>query len=687
MAQKPSLGPSPIHGVSLKTSIEAPASRGATPSQKRLKSGYWRYLLVYPEAPGSAQLEALQARSILPLQWMPERGVIASVPDGAALTGLSLESFQRLSAAQKLSPALSLSDNSESTVLVEFHADVPRTDMLAVLGAEQAAVIDRPDLVSWQVMARASGARLAALADWDEVEYLFPASAELESGAPVEACHGALTASGRIGQLTAKVGEGWDGAGRGSVELGYFFETYTGRLSPDQTRAEVLRALAEWSRVVQVTFSSASSALAARTIAVRFITGDHGDGYPFDGRGRTLAHTFFPAPPNPEPIAGDLHLDDDEPWQVNTGIDLYSVVLHEVGHALGLGHSDNPSAVMYPYYRRVGSLHTEDVATIRELYAANDSATGGTPQQPPTNPAPPPATGPLLVSITTPAAVNSSTAAARIALSGTTTGGSGAILVTWSNHRGGSGTAAGSRPWSVSAVPLEPGENIVTVTAFDAAQGRNSQQIRVVRETQQPPPPPAPAPPQALVIRILAPAATAQYATTESAVVLSGSAGPDGAVQLIRWMSTRGDGGSVRGGITWTTSPIALDAGLNRITVSALDAQSNSATTQIDVTFTPPSAPRPEIDRTAPVLEILSPATTAFATSAATITISGTATDNTAVREVLWSSSSGRNGIAAGTASWRIPDLPLLVGINTVVIRAFDGAGNQSWRSLTVTRR
>ncbi len=42
----------------------------------------------------------------------------------------------------------------------------------------------------------------------------------------------------------------------------------------------------------------------------------HGDAYPFDGPGAVLAHTFYPAAPNPEPMAGDMHLDDDEGWRV-----------------------------------------------------------------------------------------------------------------------------------------------------------------------------------------------------------------------------------------------------------------------------------------------------------------------------------------------------------------------------------
>ena len=86
----------------------------------------------------------------------------------------------------------------------------------------------------------------------------------------------------------------------------------------------------------------------------------------FDGTGSILAHAYYPED-------GRVHLDDDELFtdQTSVGTNLYTVLVHEIGHALGLGHSFVTGAVMNPVYQGYNgglTLHEDDINGLRLLY-------------------------------------------------------------------------------------------------------------------------------------------------------------------------------------------------------------------------------------------------------------------------------------------------------------------------------
>jgi hypothetical protein len=206
-----------------------------------------------------------------------------------------------------------------------------------------------------------------------------------------------------------------------------------------------------------------------------------------------LAHTFYPAPPNAEPVAGDMHFDADENWRIGQDTDLFTVALHEAGHALGLGHSANPGAVMYPYYRFATGLTADDIAGIRALYGASDGtpATPATPTTPPTPAAPAPPTTPTTptgtpdtttpsLQIVSPGYTILSTSLASLAVRGTASDNVGVASVKWSVSTGDSGIASGTTAWSAT-VPLLVGTNTVTIRAYDAAGNSSWRAITVVR--------------------------------------------------------------------------------------------------------------------------------------------------------------------------------------------------------------
>ena len=68
-------------------------------------------------------------------------------------------------------------------------------------------------------------------------------------------------------------------------------------------------------------------------------------------------------------MAGDVHFDETDDWTDETA--LYNVALHELGHSLGLGHSDDSNAAMFSGLHLDGkeiSIGQDDVNGIRALY-------------------------------------------------------------------------------------------------------------------------------------------------------------------------------------------------------------------------------------------------------------------------------------------------------------------------------
>jgi hypothetical protein len=82
-----------------------------------------------------------------------------------------------------------------------------------------------------------------------------------------------------------------------------------------------------------------------------------------------LASTFLPPAFNGGTLAGDVVMNTSQAWHINSDYDLETVAIHEIGHALGMDHSQITTAAMYANYNAIKqSLTSDDVAGIQSVF-------------------------------------------------------------------------------------------------------------------------------------------------------------------------------------------------------------------------------------------------------------------------------------------------------------------------------
>lgn len=167
-------------------------------------------------------------------------------------------------------------------------------------------------------------------------------------------------------------------------ELTYRISQYPTRFTGKrhEVDSQIEKAFGIWSQVAPIDFIVKREGKVH--IDIRFASGEHGDGDAFDGPGNTLAHAYFPQ------YGGDAHFDDQEYWTVDSyaGTNIFQVAAHELGHSLGLGHSNVREALMAPFYQKYKpnfKLHMDDVLAIQALYGEKPYMPDDVPQSPSTS--------------------------------------------------------------------------------------------------------------------------------------------------------------------------------------------------------------------------------------------------------------------------------------------------------------
>jgi hypothetical protein len=266
--------------VSAQPSIRLRARNARALQTDKVTRGGSHYILVFNSTPTPATHSDLAARGIRVLQFVPDTGLMVTMPPSANLDGLDLAYTTALEAGDKLSPALQ--NSSSNYFLVIFHSDVESAKTREIALNTGFDVLDNASLLPNQMVAAGSFHRLNTLAENDEVAYIMPASPELVSGAPVVACPGAVTEGGAIGEYSV-AGNGWSKDSKGAVALKYIIQNLTQKMDSNVARGEIERAVREWTKYANLSFTMGERADSARTIAIRFAAGAHGDGYAFDG--------------------------------------------------------------------------------------------------------------------------------------------------------------------------------------------------------------------------------------------------------------------------------------------------------------------------------------------------------------------------------------------------------------------
>jgi len=132
-------------------------------------------------------------------------------------------------------------------------------------------------------------------------------------------------------------------------------------------------AFSAWSAVADVTFVEVADE------GEQFNDGSNSGtirigGREFDGINGTIATAYYPGEGGAA-MGGDLHLDTAELWDMDIygdGFDLFTILTHEIGHNIGLKHSDNRDSLLFGlYHNRTYGIQDHEADLAAALYGSS----------------------------------------------------------------------------------------------------------------------------------------------------------------------------------------------------------------------------------------------------------------------------------------------------------------------------
>lgn len=153
-------------------------------------------------------------------------------------------------------------------------------------------------------------------------------------------------------------------------QITYCICNASSKLTSSQQRTAIQNAFSMWNGAAGITFSEVSDPVKA-DVKLRWATYSHNCNYgSFDGVNGVLAHTT----PYSDPNWCEIHFDDSENWSVAM---LTTVAAHELGHVLGVSHSNDVNALMYPDYSPLrASITLDDLRGIWDVYNVTPAISG-----------------------------------------------------------------------------------------------------------------------------------------------------------------------------------------------------------------------------------------------------------------------------------------------------------------------
>lgn len=151
----------------------------------------------------------------------------------------------------------------------------------------------------------------------------------------------------------------------------YRVENTLSNFNAQDVKTTIRQAFQSWANVTPLTFQEVTSGNA--DLDIKFA--------PIDGPLNVLGETCPPS----SPCHGQIQFDSEEPWTLGAphgyqDISFLGVASHEFGHAVGLLHSSDTSALMYPSYNpRNLQPGADDIRGVQQLYGAGTGRVANSP--------------------------------------------------------------------------------------------------------------------------------------------------------------------------------------------------------------------------------------------------------------------------------------------------------------------